>query len=104
MREWGRGLSDESLSKTSISDIFSSAFNKIEIALEKTKEQLSVLKKANVVDSGAKGFTYFIEGALYYLQNGENIDLKVLKVEKENSTCRRYFLLDFYYRCCLFCY
>jgi DegV family protein with EDD domain len=44
------------------------------VALEKTKNQLEALKKANVVDSGAKGFTYFIEGALYYIKTGEEID------------------------------
>lgn len=70
MKVWGNALSDE-LSKTnSISVIFTNAYNKIEIALEKTKNQLEVLRKANVVDSGAKGFTYFLEGALYYIKNG----------------------------------
>lgn len=84
MREWGSVLFDECLKKKSLEDIFSSAFVKIEIALSRTKEQLPVLKKANVVDSGAKGFTYFIEGTLYYLKNKENLNLKMLKDEKDN--------------------
>ncbi len=34
------------------------------IALERTREQLPVLKEANVVDAGAAGFVYFLEGFL----------------------------------------
>lgn len=71
MREWGKILTDECNKSTAVAELFSRAFQKIEVALEKTKEQLSVLKKANVVDSGAKGFSYFIEGALHYLEKGE---------------------------------
>ena len=36
-------------------------------ALERTPEQLPVLKEAGVVDSGGAGFVYFIEGALRFL-------------------------------------
>ena len=85
MREWGNVLTEESSQKTSLIDIFRNAVSKIEIALEKTKEQLAVLKKANVVDSGAKGFTYFMEGVLYYLENGESVDLKNLKMDDEDE-------------------
>lgn len=75
MREWGRILSEESIHNTSVLDIFNRAYRTLEIALDKTKEQLSVLRKANVVDSGAKGFTYFIEGELHYLKDGQDRDL-----------------------------
>jgi DAK2 domain fusion protein YloV len=36
-------------------------------ALEKTPEQLAVLKEANVVDAGGQGFVYFMEGAIRML-------------------------------------
>src|SRR5579872_4028924 len=36
-------------------------------ALEKTPEQLPVLKEANVVDAGGQGFVYFIEGVIRML-------------------------------------
>jgi len=85
MREWGRILSEESINHTSILDVFNHAYHTLEIALDKTKEQLSVLKKANVVDSGAKGFTYFIEGALHYLKNGEDSNLKNLIDDNEED-------------------
>jgi uncharacterized protein len=37
------------------------------VALERTPEQLPALAEAGVVDSGAAGFCYFIEGALRFL-------------------------------------
>lgn len=73
MREWGQALSKEILIRKTIKEIFKNAFLNIEEALEKTKEQLEVLKIANVVDSGAKGFTYFIEGVIYYIETGKKI-------------------------------
>ncbi len=39
-------------------------------SLEKTKEMLPELKKANVVDSGALGFVLFLEGILKYVKEG----------------------------------
>lgn len=82
MREWGKILSEEIRKNTSISDIFNHAFRILEMELDRTKEQLLVLKKANVVDSGAKGFTYFIEGVLHYLVYGEDQDLNKLLVDR----------------------
>jgi DegV family protein with EDD domain len=43
-------------------ELLDSATKKVEKAVEETPSQLKVLKKANVVDSGAKGFYYFIKG------------------------------------------
>lgn len=36
-------------------------------ALDRTPEQLPVLKEAGVVDAGGAGFTYFLEGILHFL-------------------------------------
>ena len=53
MDEWGKALVDKSDNYNSINEVFEYSIDKIKIALEKTKDQLAVLKKANVVDSGA---------------------------------------------------
>ena len=74
MREWGVALMQEAKKTEIISDIFEYAFEHTQSALKKTKEQLEVLRKANVVDSGAQGFTFFVEGALFFLKNGSNIE------------------------------
>ena len=84
MREWGLALTEEAFGKKSLEDIFANSLHKIQNALEKTKEQLPVLKKANVVDSGAKGFTYFCEGVLYYIVNKNPLDIKI-GIEEEDD-------------------
>lgn len=45
------------------------------IALSKTPQLLPQLKQAGVVDSGGQGLMYLVEGALYYLKNGEIVPL-----------------------------
>jgi len=39
-------------------------------SLQKTKDQLEVLRRANVIDAGAKGFVAFVEGFLQYVASG----------------------------------
>ena len=43
-------------------ELFSQAYQSATTSLEKTREQLQVLKKHNVVDSGAAGFVRFLQG------------------------------------------
>ena len=108
MREWGRILSEECKKNAPLLDIFNRAYSTLEIALDKTKDQIFVLKKASVVDSGAKGFTYFIEGALHYLKNGQDSDLKKLQDDRMNNDFERlqvrsHFELDKNNRYCTEC-
>lgn len=72
MREWGVALMHATRSKEIVAEIFEYAYEHTQQALKKTKEQLEVLRKADVVDSGAQGFTFFIEGALYFLKKDKH--------------------------------
>lgn len=56
--------------KTSFVEAFETSMAKVYTALKHTTEQLDVLKKAGVVDAGAKGFVHFLEGFLNYLKTG----------------------------------
>jgi len=94
MREWGSVLLEESSQKVNLTDIFTSAVRKIEVVLEKTKDQLAVLKKANVVDSGAKGFTYFVEGVLCYIENGVILDNTQLIQSEEDVKTEENFIQE----------
>lgn len=53
------------------------------VALEKTKEQLQVLKDRNVVDSGAKGFYSFLEGVQKYMVTGKVPEMVVRNADVE---------------------
>jgi len=106
MREWGNALTEETKKTNVLIDIFSNAYSKIEIALEKTKNQLDVIRKANVVDSGAKGFTYFVEGALYYIKNGGEIKLEDIEKNEHISfddDLNENYVYDSEYRYCTEC-
>ncbi len=50
-------------------DVIEYGYKEATIALDHTKQQLDILKRAGVVDSGAKGFVLFIEGMLEFLKS-----------------------------------
>lgn len=82
MNEWGKALQRASAKSNTLAGFFEIAYRQMDKVLEKTKEQLSVLKKFNVVDSGAKGFLYFVEGALQYIRGGAKLtEHKILDLD-----------------------
>lgn len=52
-------------------DLFRSAVKQVEQALADTPKQLDVLRKAGVVDAGAKGFAELVGGVADFLHSGE---------------------------------
>lgn len=62
IRDWASHLVKISARHKSFAELFRDAYGAACASLEKTKEQLSVLKKANLVDSGAAGFVRFLQG------------------------------------------
>ena len=57
-------------SEAGFADLISKAQVKVDQALADTPKQLDVLRKAGVVDAGAKGFAILIGGVSDYLRNG----------------------------------
>ncbi len=70
MDAWSTALVNESRKSTDFTSIITSAIHSAEKALENTKNQLSILKKANVVDSGAQGFLFFLHGINDFVKDG----------------------------------
>lgn len=65
-----------------IQDILQIIVDDLRIALNKTPDQLKVLKQANVVDSGGYGLLAFFEG-LYYGSQGIFLDSDKLRKERK---------------------
>ena len=66
--------------------LMTSALQHANTALAKTQQQLDVLRKAGVVDAGAKGFVALVSGMSEYIRHGlvfEEPDLSVLFSEDE---------------------
>lgn len=70
MKAWGSYLEKHHSQHQSLASLMSDAATHAKKALANTKHQLKVLADADVVDAGAQGFIYFLEGIRDYLQNG----------------------------------
>ncbi len=62
MREFAQTLKQLAENVKDLGELLAKAFETLKTALHKTTEMLPSLKKAKVVDAGAKGFVHFIEG------------------------------------------
>jgi len=68
----------------SFAAVIGSALEQAKQALAETQEQLEVLRKAGVVDAGAKGFVDLVDGMDEYLRTGNIVaepDLSLLSIE-----------------------
>lgn len=74
-------LSKELSNHDTFDTLLEKALKKVEDAVENTTDQLKVLKQSLVVDSGAKGFAYFIKGFLDGIQ-GRLISKEITEVEE----------------------
>lgn len=78
IRAWAETIYTESLNAITMNELFSRGLKAARNALEKTPEQLQVLKDNGVVDAGAWGFVSFLEG-FEDLQNKGPVPLSVRK-------------------------
>jgi len=70
IRDWSDYLINEGTNQKDFSDLFYQSLEVARESLKKTKEQMEVLKKANVVDAGAQGFVYMLEGVMNFAEQG----------------------------------
>ena len=71
IREWADYLNTIKDKVDDFKNLLSESIQKATQSLQETKEKLEVLKKANVVDAGAKGFVVFLEGIVEFFKKGE---------------------------------
>ncbi|MCF8019188.1 Fatty acid-binding protein DegV [Petrocella atlantisensis] len=76
IRVWSEALYRFMKKTTDFGELLSYAYGDIEEALIKTQYQLASLKKAAVVDAGAKGFVHFIDGFLQFLKGDHDTQIK----------------------------
>lgn len=87
MSEWGEALIDQNNALLSIKELMEKAITRVDQALSQTQYQLMELKRAKVVDAGAKGFTLFVQGISDYLSSDNKMELKLkprTKIHIEN--------------------
>lgn len=74
--DWADALSSIAEYAKDFKDLLADSLKVALVSLSETPEKLQILKDANVVDSGAKGFVHFIEGFSQFLQTGQVEDLR----------------------------
>jgi len=87
IKDWANSLKETLSAAKNIKEFFLVAFSIAEKSLERTKEQLAVLKKNNVVDSGAMGFVLFLKGINSYFNNEiiEKIEYEELEIDNTHD-------------------
>ena len=71
MKDWSKSIIKHKDESSDFKELFSKSYDAAYQSLLNTPNLLQVLKDNNVVDSGAKGFTHFVEGFLKFLKTGE---------------------------------
>ncbi len=73
-RETAKGAIRAAEAGQDFTEVLQKAVQRGNRALEKTPEQLPMLKQAGVVDAGGQGWMFFLEGVLFYFINGKTVE------------------------------
>lgn len=71
LREWAEGIQSLKDKFDDFNLLITESYQSAKESLANTPKLLEVLAKANVVDAGAKGFVYFLEGMIDFFKHGE---------------------------------
>ncbi len=81
IKDWANYIYDNRLRISDFNEMFISSLSVLNKSLIETKSKLEVLTKANVVDAGARGFVFFVEGIIDFIASRNLKDLVQVKAE-----------------------
>ena len=81
IKDWANYIYDNRLVFSDFNEIFLNSLVVLNKSLIETKSKLAVLTKANVVDAGAKGFVFFVEGITEFITDRNLKELIQVKAE-----------------------
>ena len=81
IKDWANYIYDNRNIITDFNQLFISSIDVLNKSLIATKSKLAVLTKANVVDAGARGFVFFVEGITDFIANRNLKELIQVKAE-----------------------
>jgi DegV family protein with EDD domain len=70
IREWNQSINKLATNTEDFAELWSAGLPAARESLRRTRSKLDVLKKAGVVDAGAQGFVYFLEGIDRFIRQG----------------------------------
>ncbi len=71
IKDWAESVNNLKDKIDDFKKLITDSYQKAKQSLIETTEKIEVLKKANVVDAGAKGFVLFLEGMIDFFKHGE---------------------------------
>jgi len=81
IKDWANYIYENRNIITDFNQLFIGSVDVLNKSLIATKSKLAVLTKANVVDAGARGFVFFVEGIIDFITNRNLKDLIQVKAE-----------------------
>lgn len=81
IKDWANYIYENRFRITDFNEMFISSLVVLNRSLIETKSKLAVLAKANVVDAGARGFVFFVEGITDFILNSNLKELVQVKAE-----------------------
>ncbi|MBN2602191.1 MAG: DegV family EDD domain-containing protein [Candidatus Marinimicrobia bacterium] len=105
IKDWAENIYANSKQIVDFQDLLHHGLEVAKKSLENTRTKLESLKKANVVDSGAQGFVYILEGITDFLKRGKIREIdKTTKTEPINEVAHTDINIeDIIYRYCTEC-
>jgi len=81
IKDWANYIYENRFRITDFNELFISSLKVLNQSLIETKTKLAVLAKANVVDAGARGFVFFVEGITDFITNSNLKELIQVRAE-----------------------
>ena len=81
IKDWANYIYENRYRITDFNELFISSMNVLNKSLIETKSKLAVLAKANVVDAGARGFVFFVEGITDFIASRNLKELIQVRAE-----------------------
>jgi len=81
IKEWAYYIYESWQKFSDFNDLLLSSYQILLKSLSQTTSTLKILAKNNVVDAGAKGFVYFVEGIIDFMNSGNIKELILSKTE-----------------------
>jgi DegV family protein with EDD domain len=70
LHDWAHALREKAQQSDDILHVFTAAYESAKTSLAKTKDVLPEMRRAGVVDAGAKGFVHMLEGIAQFIRSG----------------------------------
>ncbi len=104
IREWSESIQEHARERPDFREVLHNGLKRAQTSLKETRNKLEVLRKADVVDAGAQGFVYLLEGIQDFISSGKISQyVKKIRSEKDDALPVEHAEFNEKYRYCTEC-